>query len=150
MALAIAQYHNFKSDSSNFYLIDSFSVDFITYDGIVRSSPASFAYSDNVKEVKEYFKNYPSIKDIKGSILRVLSQIPERPIAFLHLDLNDAKAEDAALRQLQSRLMPGIIIVFNDYVGFEGSNRALVHEKFVNENRKDFLTLPTGQAVIVW
>jgi O-methyltransferase len=150
MAAAIAQYHNFRSDSPNFYLIDNFSADLITPEGVAISSPASFAYSDNVKEVKEYFKSYPSIKVVKGSIPRVLNLIPEKPIAFLHVDLNNAKAEYAALRKLQSRLMPGAIIVFDDYGGFGGSDQALVHEKFANENRKDLLTLPTGQAVIVW
>ena len=150
MAAAIAQYHNFKCDSPNFYLIDNFSADLITYEGVVISSPASFAYSDNVTEVKEYFKSYPSIKVVKGSIPGVLSQIPEKLIAFLHVDLNNAKAEDAALRQLQSRLMPGAIIVFDDYGGFGGSNQAVVHEKFANENGKDLLILPTGQAIIIW
>jgi hypothetical protein len=122
----------------------------VTSEGVVIPSPASFAYSNNVTEVQEYFKSYPSIKVVQGFIPGILNQLPERPIAFLHVDLNNAPAENAALRQLQSRLMHGAIIVFDDYGGFGGDDQAIVHEIFAKENGKDLLILPTGQAVIVW
>jgi len=64
--------------------------------------------------------------------------------------LNNAPAERAALRQFQSRLVPGAIIIFDDYGGFGGHDQALVHEAFAIENGKDLLILPTGQAMIVW
>jgi O-methyltransferase len=150
MAAAIVEYHNFRSDSPSFYLIDNYSAELITCEGIVTPSPASFAYSDNVTEVKEYFKSYPSIKVVQGLIPGVLNQLPEKPIAFLHVDLNNAPAENAALQQLQSRLMLGAIIVFDDYGGFGGGDQAIVHETFATENGKDLLILPTGQAIIVW
>ena len=150
MAAAIVEYHNFRSSSPSLYLIDNYSAELITTEGIATPSPASFAYSDNVTEVKEYFKSYPSIKVIKGLIPAVLKQLPELPIAFLHIDLNNAPAERAALRQFQNRLVPGAIIIFDDYGGFGGHDQALVHEDFAIENGKDLLILPTGQAMIVW
>jgi hypothetical protein len=146
MAAAIAEYHNFRSHGPNFYLIDNYSAALITCEGIATPSPASFAYSDNVIEVKEYFKSYPSIKVVKGLIPGVLTQLPDKPIAFLHIDLNNAPAERAALQQLQSRLMLGAIIIFDDYGGPGGHDQALVHEDFATENGKDLLILPTGQG----
>jgi O-methyltransferase len=150
MAAAICEYHDFKSHSPTFYLIDNYSAELITIGGTATPSPASFAYSDNVTEVKEYFKSYPSIKVIKGLIPVVLEQLPEKPIAFLHIDLNNAPAENAALQKLKSRLIPGAIIVFDDYGGFGGADQAIVHEGFATENGKDLLIMPTGQALIVW
>ena len=97
MAAAIAQYHNFRSDSPSFYLIDNYSADLFASEGVVIPSPASFAYSDNATEVQQYFKSYPSIKVVQGFIPGILNQLPERPIAFLHVDLNNVPAENAAL-----------------------------------------------------
>jgi len=122
----------------------------ITCEGVETQSAASFAYSGNVTEVKQYFKKYPSIKVVKGLIPEVLEQLSETPIAFLHIDLNSAPAESAALQKLKIRLIPGAIIVFDDYGGFEGQDQASVHEDFATQNGKDLLILPTGQAIIVW
>jgi hypothetical protein len=150
MAAAICEYHDFRSRSPKFYLIDSFSENLITCEGVETQSPASFAYTDNVIEVKQYFKKYPSVKVVKGLIPLVLEQLSETPIAFLHIDLNNAPAESAALQKLKSRLIPGAIIIFDDYGGFGGQEQALVHEDFATQNGKDLLILPTGQALIVW
>ena len=151
MAAAICEYHDFRSHSQpKFYLIDIFSEKLITCEGVETQSAASFAYSGNVTEVKQYFKKYPSIKVVKGLIPEVLEQLSETPIAFLHIDLNSAPAESAALQKLKIRLIPGAIIVFDDYGGFEGQDQAIVHETFATENGKDLLILPTGQAIIVW
>jgi len=40
--------------------------------------------------------------------------------------------------------------LFDDYGGPGGQLQAEVHERFAFKNKKEILTLPTGQAVIVW
>ena len=76
--------------------------------------------------------------------------MPDQPISFLHIDLNSAVAEAAALEKLKDRLCKGSLILFDDYGGHGAEEQALVHETFANDNNRDLLILPTGQAVIIW
>jgi hypothetical protein len=149
MAAAIAKYHNFKLKSPDFYLIDTYLKNFnISEHNSL--SPADFAYTDNVDEVKDYFKTYSSIKVVKGLIPEILNQLPKRNIALLHVDLNNAKAEKAALHFLKEYFISGTILVFDDYGGPGGEDQAIEHERFAKENEKDLLILPTGQSIIIW
>lgn len=59
------------------------------------------------ERVKLKFKDYPQVHVIKGAIPEVfLEQSPEK-IAYLHVDLNQAPAEIAALDALFDRVVPG-------------------------------------------
>ena len=150
MAAAIAEYHNFKEGGPIFYLIDTYTRNLVTSEGITTPSPAEFAYSNNVDEVREYFKVYPSVEVIQGFIPQILEELPQRKIAFLHIDLNNVESEKNALKHLSANLIPGAIIVFDDYGGPGGENQAFMHENFAIENNKELLILPTGQALIIW
>jgi len=141
MAAAIAEYHDFKSNRPNFYLVDNYSSELINPHGVAIPSPASFAYSGDVNEVKEYFKSYPSIKIIKGQIPEILEQLPDKPIALLHIDLNNAHAEREALNILRGRLISGAIIIFDDYGGHGGQEQAMVHENFAVESGKELANI---------
>ena len=150
MAAGIAEFHDLNDKSPLFYLIDTFTSDLVLTTGESISSPANFAYSDDDAEVRQYFKRYSNIKIIKGLIPEALKQLPNLPIGFLHIDLNSAGAEKAALQYLMDRLVPGSVIVFDDYGGAGGNDQAIVHEKFASSAHKNLLVLPTGQAVIIW
>ncbi len=150
MAAAIAEYHNLDDKSPTFYLIDTFTSDLVLGSGHLISSPANFAYSDGDEEVKQYFSRYSNIKVIKGLIPEALQELPKLAIGFLHLDLNNAEAESAALQYLMGQLVSGSVIIFDDYGGPGGKDQAIVHEKFASLTNKELLVLPTGQAIIIW
>ena len=150
MAAAIAEYHNLDDRSPPFYLVDTFTSHLVLSSGDTISSPANFAYSDGDDEIKQYFSRYSNIKIIKGLIPEALQQLPKLPIGFLHIDLNNAEAENAALQFLKERLVSGSVILFDDYGGPGGKDQATVHEKFASSTNKDLLVLPTGQAIIIW
>ncbi len=150
MAAGAADYYNFEDSGPDFYLVDVFSNSLVAQDGLESISPAGFAYTDSVDEVKKYFDRYPSIKVVAGLIPSVLSNIPNKPISFLHIDLNSSDAEEKALQSLKNRLRSGSIILFDDYGGFGGEQQARVHERFAKDNNRELLVFPTGQAVIIW
>jgi O-methyltransferase len=150
MAAGIAEFHQINGKSPNFYLIDTFTSHLVSSSGNAVISPASFAYSDGDEEVNEYFSRYECITTIKGLIPEALKQLPDAPISFLHIDLNNTNAEAAALSFLKDRLITGSIIIFDDYGGPGGQDQAIMHEKFAISVNKDLLILPTGQAVIIW
>lgn len=149
MAAGIASYFNFDElHKPDFFLVDIFSADlYINGD---KTNPAGFAYTDDVKDVKDYFSKYSSVKVKQGLIPECLTEIPDQPISFLHIDLNNAVAEAAALEKLKDRLCKGSLILFDDYGGFGGEKQALVHDSFAVDNNRDLLALPTGQAIIIW
>ncbi len=150
MAAGITSYFNFdKLHRPDFYLVDIFSSVLQDASGD-KLKPADFAYTEDVEGVKEYFSKYPSVKIKQGLIPECLIEIPDQPISFLHIDLNSAVAEAAALNKMKRRLRRGSLILFDDYGGVGGDEQALVHETFAKENDRDLLVLPTGQAVIIW
>jgi hypothetical protein len=150
MAAGIAEFHKLDENSPEFYLIDTFTAHLVLNSGDSVISPAHFAYSDGDDEVKQYFSRYSNIKIIKGLIPSALQQLPNLPITFLHIDLNNVDAENAALEYLKERLISGSVIIFDDYGGPGGNKQAVIHEKFAENYNKNLLVLPTGQAVIIW
>lgn len=150
MAAGVADYFAFDEKTPPLYLIDTFTSHLVVNSTHTCSSPAHFAYSDGDEEVKKYFSQYHNVNIIKGFIPDALEQLPDLPICFLHIDLNSTTAENAALDRLQNRLVPGAVIIFDDYGGPGGSEQALVHEKFSESANRDLLVLPTGQALILW
>src|SRR5678816_3069499 len=67
------------------------------------------------ERVCEKFAGYPQVHVIKGLIPEVFaSGCPDR-IAYLHVDLNQAPAEVASLEYLFDRMVPGGILILDDY-----------------------------------
>ena len=148
MVSAICSYFNWDDAKPDFYLIDSFSPFVPDIKGQqIENSKTSFMYSKGDEEIREYFSKHKSIKILKGFIPEVLSELPDKNIGFLHIDLNSSIAEKAALDQLRYKLISGAIVLFDDYGGFGGENQAKVHESFANDLGGRLLTLPTGQAI---
>jgi O-methyltransferase len=148
MASAICSYFDWDDTNPDFYLIDSFSPFVPNEKGQQNeTSETSFIYSKGDEEIRKYFSKYNKVKILKGFIPEVLSSLPNNEIGFLHIDLNSAVAEKAALDVLKSKLVSGAIVLFDDYGGFGGENQAKVHEHFAESMGGRLLTLPTGQAL---
>jgi hypothetical protein len=147
MAAAICNY--FPSLGHDLYLVDSFLPEVPNENGEQISGIKSFAYADNENDVQAYFKSFSNVKIIKGFVPDILYKLPNYPISFLHLDLNNSIAEDQALNALIHRMKKGGIILFDDYGGFGGEAQAEVHEAFSKKMNARLFTLPTGQAIYI-
>lgn len=148
MASAITSYFNWDESKPDFYLVDTFLPFMPDNDGNQNNTnPTLFAYSVGDENVRKYFSKFESIKILTGFIPDILKNLPDKKISFLHIDLNSAIAENAALEFLKSKLIPGAIILFDDYGGFGGEDQALIHESFVKSMGARILSLPTGQAL---
>ncbi len=150
MAAAICAYFGHVESFPDFYLIDSFEPDVPDPKGIQNTGNKCFAYAEGDAEARAYFRKYSHIKILKGLVPGILSSLPENEeISFLHLDLNSAVAEAAALDALHLKLQKGAVVLFDDYGGFGGDDQAEVHEAFAREMNYRLLTLPTGQALYI-
>lgn len=90
-----------------------------------------------------YVEYYP------GTIPYTFAAVPEKPIAFVHVDVDIYRSVLDACAFIYPRLVAGGIVVFDDY-GFPscpGARRAV--DEFFGDKRELPLVLPTGQAVVV-
>ena len=74
--------------------------------------------------------------------------LPER-IAYLHIDLNQAPAEVAALDSLFDRMVPGGILVLDDYEwSMNYRSQKLAEDEWFDRRGYRVMPLPTGQGLV--
>ena len=71
--------------------------------------------SDLFERVRDKFADYPQVHLVKGRIPESFAGNSPNRIAYLHIDLNQAPAEVAALDSLFDRMVPGGILILDDY-----------------------------------
>jgi hypothetical protein len=99
-------------------------------------------YDDVVRRLEPWgAKVYP------GDIRTTMEHLPDE-ISWCQIDLNDADAEGAVFPAVYERLLPGAVVVFDDYGFRRYRESALRHQKFL-KNKERVLELPTGQGLLV-
>jgi len=101
------------------------------------------------REVTARFAAFPKVRVIKGRVPDSFAQACPDKIAFLHIDMNSAEAEIAALEHLFDRVVPGGIIVLDDY-GYR-CYRAQhdAENEFAKARGYPIVELPTGQGLLI-
>lgn len=102
------------------------------------------------ERVSAKFRNYPRVKIIKGNIPDVFAgQSPEK-ISYLHIDLNQAPAEIAALDALFHRMVPSGILILDDYEwAFAYRGQKLAEDPWFERHGYRVMPLPTGQGLVI-
>jgi O-methyltransferase len=96
------------------------------------------------------FAGYPRVRLVKGLIPASFAvACPER-IAYLHIDLNDAHGEIAALEYLFDRVVAGGVIILDDYE-WAGPYRAqkVAEDAWLDARSYRVFPLPTGQGLVL-
>lgn len=152
-ALAVARYLNLdKNPFGTYYLLD-------TFEGIPQEQAApgergnvarmNRMYTDCFDDVVKTFAPFSSVRLIRGSIPDTLAQVDSNRVGYLAIDLNVAYPERAALEYFWDRLIPGSVVVLDDY-GWKGHERQReVHREFALEKGVMILALPTGQGILL-
>jgi hypothetical protein len=100
--------------------------------------------------VQRKFAGYPQVHIVKGLIPDSFrDQCPDR-VAYLHIDLNQAPAEIAALDHMFDRVVPGGMVILDDYE-WSGIYRPqkLAEDEWFDRRGYRVMPLPTGQGLIV-
>ena len=102
------------------------------------------------ERVKGKFAAYPQVRLVKGLIPQVFENTCPDRIAYLPIDLNQAPAEIAALDHLFDRMMPGGILILDDYE-WSGIYRPqkLAEDQWFDARHYRVMPLPTGQGLII-
>lgn len=105
---------------------------------------------DLYRRVQQKFADYPQVHLVQGLIPDSFKDnCPER-IAYLHIDLNQAQAEIAALEHLFDRVVPGGMVILDDYE-WAGIYRPqkLAEDEWFDKRGYRVMPLPTGQGLLI-
>lgn len=99
--------------------------------------------------VKERFSNFSNVTVTQGKIPEVLAEVAPKKIAFMHLDLNNADAEIGALEVLFERMVPGAVLILDDYGWLGYRAQKIAEDPWFAKYGYRVLELPTGQGLII-
>lgn len=150
-AAVLIDYLRFETRGIDFYLYD-------TFEGLVEEWSREeerevvnphFEWEGTHEFVVSRFASYPNVHVVKGVVPDVLDRRAPERIAFLHLDLNAALAETAALDKLVGRISDGGIVLMDDYGRQEnlGLHRSL--DNWWRTHGQSVLELPSGQGMVI-
>lgn len=132
---------------------DDFKKTFWGYDTFDYNPVAGHSWADQqagfYSRVVDRFRGYNQVQLIPGFLPgSLVDNSPER-IAFLHIDLNSAEFEIQVLDALFDRLVPGGILVLDDYewAGVYRDQKLREDEWFVARGYR-VMPLPTGQGLV--
>ena len=157
LSSAIMDYLDWDTRGKIFYLLDTFA-------GL---DPASLADEDaasvernekhlaegfyvrGIESVRENFSEWKNVRIIQGAVPDTLKLIEAEKIAYLHLDMNAAPPEVAAFNGLWELLVPGAVILLDDYAyaGYEAQKLAM--DEAAAAKGIAIASLPTGQGLVV-
>lgn len=152
-SLALAAYLNFKDLNKTFWLLD-------TFNGLVKAhlNPGEIElglyehyegrYEECYDTVVRTFALYPNYKLVRGPVPDTLPQCTAEKICYLSIDMNIAEPEIAAANYFWEKMVPGGVIILDDY-GFSAHiNQKMAFDQWADKKNLPILCLPTGQALI--
>ena len=108
-------------------------------------------YAESFYEVQETFSKYPNVALVRGRLpLSLESKDPALgKISFLHIDLNAPEIEISCLVKLWERILPGGVLLIDDYAcgGFEYTYE--LFNKITRELNISILTTASGQGIAI-
>jgi len=149
---------DFARQQKTFYLYDTFdgfspayssaayfpdNPDFFDFVNKTYSDPAIY------QEVIRKFGASSNVRIVRGVLPDSLADVAPEKIAFMHIDLNSPAAEIGVLELLFDRVVPGGIIVFDDYGVHLFRRQKEAEDAFMAARGYGILELPTGQGLVV-
>jgi len=133
---------------------DEFTKNFWGYDTFDYNPVESHSFAGQedglFKEIQQRFAGYDQVKLVKGLLPDSLVDNSPEKIAFLHVDLNQADFEIAVLNVLFDRVVPGGMVILDDYE-WGGQYRAqkMAEDAWFDERQYRVFPLPTGQGMVL-
>ncbi len=101
------------------------------------------------ESVRDRFAPHPNVTVVRGFLPEALQQATIDRIGLLHVDLNAPRPEVAVIEALFGRVVPGGMIVLDDYGWAVFHKQKEAHDALGARLGYDILELPTGQGLIV-
>jgi hypothetical protein len=151
-SLAICKYLDFNSLDKNFYLFDTFCgipvEQMSEEERKVRITENEF-YEECYELARSNFAPWPRCRLVRGTVPQTLTTVDIDKVCYLHVDMNIAAPERAALEHFWDKMVPGGVILFDDY-GFDGFQEQYDSaNEFAAQRGVTIATLPTGQGLLL-
>jgi hypothetical protein len=153
---AIMEYLDWNSTGKTFYLLDTFGgldprqiaeADVATM-ARNREWVASGYYESNVDSVRRNFSEWKNVRIVQGAVPDSLVEVDAPAVAYLHIDMNHAPPEVAALDHFWPLLVPGALVLLDDYGHFGFGSQKTAMDECARRKGVSVLSLPTGQGLI--
>jgi hypothetical protein len=145
----VSDYLDFKNKNKNWYLYDTFSGVPLDQRDLGFEISNEITLKDQYDKVKKKFSGNKKIKVIKGRLPDCLQEICPKKISYLHIDLNNTRAEIETFISLFPKVSLGGHIIFDDFGSMLFSKQHYFERKLFNYCNLPVLELPTGQALII-
>ena len=149
----MAEYFDFGEVKKSWYLYDTFEgipEDQLDSDRWRVANEQTYKNTYSYEAVREEFVQYPNINVIKGRVPEILENNCPKQIAFMHVDLNNTKAEIAALDFLfDTHMVPGGVVLFDDFGWLSAHMQFAAENAWAEKRSLKILELPTGQGLLL-
>jgi len=143
-ARIVCDYVDFANQPRTYFLYDLFEHDAsMPHHGMPEHGEGLFG------AVKARFADLPNVVVTKGRVPDSFAEAAPEKIAFLHLDLNNADAEIAVLERFFDRMVPGAVLILDDYGWLGYRPQKLAEDAWFGERGYKVLELPTGQGMVI-
>jgi hypothetical protein len=159
LSSAIMEFLDWNGLDRDFYLIDTFAgLDERLVSDLEREAGAlqrnveklqSGFYIRGIDEVRANFAQWPRARLIEGRIPDVLEHVVPGQVAYLHLDMNCAAPEVAALDYFWDKLVAGAPVLLDDYAYLGYTAQRIAMDDFARGRGVTVCSLPTGQGLII-
>lgn len=158
MSYTVARCTGFEKLPKTFYLYDSFegyspkyssAADFPFNPNFIDTANKAYRIPGLYETVCKRFADYSNVRVIRGFLPDALELESHKKVAFLHVDLNSPAAEVGCLKVLFERVVPGGIIVLDDYGWIDFTPQMRAGNEFFSQHGHLVLELPTGQGLVV-
>jgi hypothetical protein len=159
LSSAIMEYLDWNSRERDFWLVDTFAgIDarFVSESEVRAGTLVKNAenlrsgfYVRGADLARANFAQWPRAHVIEGAVPEALARVPVDRVAYLHLDMNNAPPEVAALDWFWDRLVPGALVLLDDYAFFGCAPQRLALDDFARAHGVTVCAFPTGQGLIV-
>jgi hypothetical protein len=114
-----------------------------------RDELASGFYVSGPERALANFAQWRNARVVVGPIPDTLPQVAAARVAYLHIDMNHAPPEVAAIEHFWPKLIPGAVVLLDDYayLGFDAQKRAM--DAFAQRVGVSICALPTGQGLLL-
>lgn len=100
-------------------------------------------------DVKEKFKKWENCKVIRGKVPDTLDQVDSKKFSYVSIDMNVTAAEIAAAEFLWPKMVPGAIMLLDDYGWESHIQQKIAFDEFALRHGIQILSLPTGKAILM-
>jgi O-methyltransferase len=86
---------------------------------------------------------------VRGRVPESLDAVAIDRVCYLQIDMNIEHPERAALAHFWPKLVPGGIVVFDDYGWLDHRGQKTSHDEFARSQGVEIFALPTGQGLLL-